>query len=101
MASEEDEVSEIASINQNVMANVVVADNQPTNVPNINASRDASRVNFNCVIPDCDFVTQDCGSETTARDLLAMHIDGEHKGQSRGDRNKHVNKNFSAGVAGS
>ena len=92
MASEENEVSEIASINQNVLANVAVADNQPAIVPNINASSDANRVNFNCVIPDCEFVTQDCTSEAIARDLLNMHIDGVHKGQSRGDRDKHVNK---------
>ena len=92
MASGDDEVSEIASINQNVMANAAVADNQPAIAPDINIISDANRVNFNCVIPDCEFVTQDCNSEAIARDLLNMHLDWAHKGHPRGDRDKHVNK---------
>ena len=92
MASGDDEVSEIASINQNVLANAAVANNQPTVEPDINITSDANGVIFNCVIPECEFVTQGCSSEAIARDLLNMHLDWAHKGQSRGDRDKHVNK---------
>ena len=73
MASGDDEVSEIASINQNVLANAAGANDQPAIEPDINRIRadhnyniDANRVHFSCVIPECKFVTQDCSSETIA-----------------------------------
>ena len=92
MTSRDDGASEIALIMENVISDVVAANNCSNNVPIIDASNNANRAIFDCSVPNCGYVTQGCGSETIARDLLSLHMDNLHKGQSRSDKNEHINK---------
>ena len=92
MAYRDDEAIEIASIMDNVISDVVAAENRPTNVADTNVGNNVNKANFNCLVPDCDYVTPSCDLETVASDLLALHINVIHKEQPRGDKNKHINK---------
>ena len=61
-------------------------ENQPANQPDLNVIRTdpnynigANIVKLNCVVPECEYVTQDCSEYAMAYDLLNMHLDWQHK----------------------
>ena len=97
MAQRDEEASEIASIMDDVISNTVAAGNQLINtdeMAGINVGGNNNKTIFNCIVPECDFVTPGCDLETVANDLLSLHIKVAHKEQLKSDKIKHVNKMF-------
>ena len=92
MAQRDDEAIEIASIMDNVISDAVAAENRPTNMADTNVGNNGNKTKFDCLVPDCDYVTLGCDLENVASDLLALHINVMHKEQPRGEKNKHINK---------
>ena len=92
MAQRDDEGIEIASIMDNVISDAVAAENRPTNMADTNVGNNDNKTKFDCLVPECDYVTPSCDLENVASDLLALHINVMHKEQPRGDKNKYINK---------
>ena len=91
------EASEIASVIEDVIANMVAAKDQSININEMadkNVGGDNNKITFDCLVPNCEFVTPGCDLETVASDLLTLHINVAHKEQQRSDKNKHANKIF-------
>ena len=61
-----------------VISDVVAAENQLINMADTNVSGNNYKTKFNCVVPECDYVTPGCDQETVAYDLLTLHINVEH-----------------------
>ena len=92
MARRDDEAIEIASIMDDVISDAVAAENRPINMADTNVGGNNNKTKFDCLVPECDYVTPSCDLEKVASDLLTLHINVVHKEQQRGDKNKHVNK---------
>ena len=84
----------IALILDVVISGVVAAENQLINMADTNASGNNYKTKFDCLVPECDYVTPGCDRANVASDLLTLHINVEHKEQLRSDKIKHVNKMF-------
>ena len=50
------------------------------------------KTKFNCLVPDCDYVTPGCDQEIEARDLLTLHINVGHEEQIKSNKINRVNK---------
>ena len=69
MATGGDEASGISSINPIVIAEDAGTENQPADQPDLNMIRTDHNYNIvklNCVVPECEYVTQECSEYTMA-----------------------------------
>ena len=97
MSDRDAEASEIASVIEDVIANMVAATDQSINtneMANRNVGGNNNKMTFDCLVPDCEFATPGCDLENVASDLLAQHINFAHKEPLRSERTKHTNKIF-------
>ena len=92
MAHRDDEATGVASILDNIISDTVATENRPINVTDTNVGSSGNGTKFDCLVPDCDYVTPTCDLENVASNLLAMHINVIHKEQPKGQKNKHTNK---------
>ena len=99
MATRGDETSDLSSINPIVPTEDAGRENQPADIPDLNRIRidhnynvGANMVRLNCVVPECEYVTQECSEYDQAYGLLNMHLDWQHKKQPSEDKERHTNK---------